>query len=227
MTRARPDPSGEHAHIAAELPFLVNGTLEPAEAALARDHLRRCAECRQQFELETALMASMREQTVIDYAPHAPLAKLMVRIDEHAARRERRGWWRVLRRRHIRLRDAVILAQAMAIVVLVMVIGNPGWRDPAGANYRTLTRAETTVQPDAPRLRLVLDDQVRALELRQMLGTIGGTVVDGPSPQGVFTIALRASPADSPEEPEAVADWLRAQPGVRFAEVVQTGATGR
>ena len=78
-----------------------------------------------------------------------------------------------------------------------------------------------------PLLRVVFDDRVRSADLRRMLGTIGATVVDGPSPNGVFTIALGATPNGAIDEPAAVAGWLRSQSGVRFAEVVRPVPTER
>jgi len=226
MTSTRPNPPDVHAHAAGDLPFLVNGTLAPAAAARIREHLDDCEDCRRHFELDTALLARVREQTNVDYAPHASFAKLAVRIDEHEARRARRAWWRVPVRVRVRLRDAVILAQAAAIVLLVSVLASSAWREPPAA-YRTLTRSDVAVQADAPRLRVVFDDRAQTADMRRMLGTIGATVVDGPSPHGVFTIALRTVANDPPGEADAVAEWLRAQPGVRLAEVVQTQSRDR
>ena len=223
MTEVRPDPAGVHAQTARDLPFLVNGTLAPEETARAREHLRDCEDCRRELELETALMERVREQGVVDYAPHTSFAKLSVRIDQHEARRAGRAWWRVPARVRVRLRDAVILAQAAAIVVLAL-IANSAWRDPPVAEYRTLTRNEPAVRADLPRLTVVFDDRMQAGDLRRMLGTIGGTLVDGPSPHGVFTVALRTAATDAPGEAAAVAEWLRAQPGVRLAEVDSDGA---
>jgi hypothetical protein len=221
MTQVSPDPHGAHARTARDLPFLVNGTLAPAEAVRAREHLQGCEDCQRELERETALMECVREQAVVDYAPHVSFAKLAVRIDEHEAHRERRAWWRMPARARVRLRDAVILAQAAAIVVLVAVGAGSAWREPP-AEYRTLTRSVPALPADVPRLRVVFDDRVPAGDLRRMLGTVGGTVVDGPSAHGVFTIALRTAATDPSGEAAAVADWLRAQPGVQLAEVAQT-----
>ena len=226
MTGTRPDPLDVHTRTAEDLPFLVNGTLAQAATAHARQHLDECVDCRRDLELDAALIACVREQTIVDYAPHVSFAKLAVRIDEHEARRARRAWWRVPVRLRVRLRDAVILAQAVAIVVLVSVIASSAWLEPPSA-YRTLTRTDVAVHADAPRLRIVFDDRAQTADLRRMLGAIGAVVVDGPSPHGVFTVALRTAATDSPGEADAVAEWLRAQPGVRLAEVVQTPTRDR
>jgi hypothetical protein len=231
MTSVDRNLSAAHRRTTADLTFLVNGTLAPAEAARAREHLQECADCRRDLALETALMACAREEAVLDYAPHAAFAKLAVRIDEHEARRaRRRAWWSPGARVRLRLRDAAIFTQAVAIAVLVLLIANAGWRarEPSAVGpYRTLTQTRATARADAPLLRVVFDEGVRSADLRRMLGSIGGTIVDGPSPAGVYTIALGNAATGPVDEPATAAEWLRAQPGVRFAELVQPPPAGR
>jgi hypothetical protein len=63
----------------------------------------------------------------------------------------------------------------------------------------------------------VFAEDTRESELRALLTSVNGTIVDGPSSIGVYTIAVPLSPAT----PEAVTNLLRvlrAQPQVRLAE---------
>ena len=99
--------------------------------------------------------------------------------------------------------------------------GLAGVETPAGeaGRFRTLTSpagrdlSAPGRSGPAPRVRVVFSDDTREREIRGTLISVGGRIVDGPSPTGVYTIELAAG-----ESAEAVADNLRALPRVEFAE---------
>lgn len=131
-----------------------------------------------------------------------------------------------------------LAAQLAAIVVLAVSLtavlaGRPGAGLGPGAGaaqgteqpapFRTLTdaaeRAPSASSTEAPRLRVVFKESTREREIRGALISIGGRIVDGPSPTGVYTIRLVGSEEASGR---AAAETLRSMPQVLFAEAVQT-----
>ncbi|HEX5759875.1 MAG TPA: hypothetical protein VF121_11820, partial [Thermoanaerobaculia bacterium] len=81
------------------------------------------------------------------------------------------------------------------------------------AEFRTLAAAAPA--PGAARLRVLFAEETSERALRAVLQRVGGRIVDGPSPLGVYTVALPTGPAADPLE--VVVAHLRAQPEVRFA----------
>jgi len=92
----------------------------------------------------------------------------------------------------------------VAALVLVMVQAGvlvrvlPG-RGPAGGEVRT-----RAVAPAAARLRAVFAPQASASQIRELLGSLGARIVDGPSSDGAYVIELK------PGDPKTLAETLNA-----------------
>ena len=84
-------------------------------------------------------------------------------------------------------------------------IGRPG-------QYETLSSAPVEAAA-GPRLAIAFAAETPEGELRALLQETGARIVEGPSPRGIYTLALDA---DAPLED--VVARLRAHPGVRLAE---------
>lgn len=197
-----------HDEVVALLPWLVNDTLPAAEACRVRDHLACCASCRAAYAAEERLAATLMEVPEAE----ARLEEGLVRLRAAVAREERRGWLRRQpTRRHLL---AAVLIQGLVVTGL---LGLVAWllRPAADSRFHTLSTpsVETTVAA-GPRLRLVVDPQLRVSELRRLLAAAGCRVVDGPTPAGVFTIEAEPGTADE------TLSVLRASAGVRLVEPV-------
>jgi anti-sigma factor RsiW len=211
----------EHAFSQEQLPWYAAGTLDGATTARVRRHLAECSQCREEHAREATLVAAMREGAVVDLAPQAGLARVMLRIEAHEARRARytwllRPWSGLLRLSSLQFTTA---AQAAAIILLVGVLGAVLWRGPQVQEYRTLSNAGTVAASDAPQLRVVFDDGMSNAEIRGLLDHVDGQIVDGPAEGGIYTIELRPA-APRADGAEGAVRWLRGNRGVRFAEVV-------
>jgi hypothetical protein len=105
----------------------------------------------------------------------------------------------------------MLVTQGALIVLLVGVVA---WQaSPLSAPYRTLSRAEDRASLGQAWIRVVFADDITAGELRMLLGSVGGRIVDGPSPLGVYTVAVAGAAS-------TVLETVRAHPKVRLAEPV-------
>lgn len=207
-----------HERLEAMLPWYVNGTLDERGRAEVEAHLQHCDACRGEVLLHERIAEHVRLGRQVHPAPLASLDRLMGRIEAHDASRVRR-WQRKLGRWAMgRGLERAVIAQAVTIVLLVLTVAWLVTRPEPAAEYRTLGAPAETRAPAGSQLRLQLRDTVTAAQLERLLHEVGGRIVHGPSPRGVYIIALGASAGE--ERPAAeIAAWLGTQPGVLRATV--------
>jgi hypothetical protein len=83
--------------------------------------------------------------------------------------------------------------------------------------YHTLSTPSRPGLPTPMQLRVVFADDMTAHEIRTLLTSFGGTIVQGPSSAGAYTVAVSRPPSSSPEV-SAVLEVIRAHSKVRLAE---------
>lgn len=189
------------------LPWHVNGTLEPAEAAWFEAHLAECADCRADLQAEEALRIEVAGMPV-----EADRSSLRV-FDRIAARPKPpvAAPWSLLRRR-ITLGwalagQAAIAAAAVGVFVLV----TPAPRD---GEYRLLGS-----EPDTTRGNVIVlfSPDTAERDLRAALIRTGARLVDGPTASGAYIVRVPDATRDS------VLDRLRQVPQVVLAEPIDAG----
>jgi hypothetical protein len=105
--------------------------------------------------------------------------------------------------------------------LLLLLAGMLFVREPPAPAPTFRTLATTALRPPAhaaARLRIVFAEETTERELRALLLPLGGTIVGGPSPLGVYTLELPVETFDDAR----VALSLR--PEVRFAEPLRDEA---
>lgn len=199
------------------LPWYVNGTLPDGERRRVEDHLSGCARCREELAACQGAGEAVRRQEVTAPSPHpAQLARLMARIDEEE------NVLHGLRALFAATPRAVRFALAAQLAVVLLLAGALLWRpEPAPAPlFQTLSSPEPGAEAGAAaRLRVVFAEATTEKEIREVLLKVRGQVVGGPSPFGVYTVEVPASP----DPVESVLAHLRSQKGVSLAEPVAGG----
>lgn len=187
------------------LPWHVNGTLEPGEAAIIEAHLAECEECREDFAANVALRR-LYASMPLEHGPARPasLGAAGAGIGSRAAssarflkRRIGSSWGRT----------ATAAFAAAAAVALMLVIA-PSQRND---DYRLLGSDSA----EAPGNAIVLfSPDTAERDLRSALEAVGARLVDGPTASGAYVVHL---PED---ERSAGLEQLRELPHVILAEPV-------
>lgn len=231
----------QHRRVWELLPWYVNGTLATVEQRTVEGHLESCLRCQAELETCRRLGETVRQTEEIAPSLHpAQLARVMARIEAEERGRDQRGGLRGLTaplRAFRSLRSNIATAPpflrgalAAQLLLLVGLAGFLLWRPAAAPQsgpppvvYRTLSDPEAappTAAAPGVLVRVVFADGATEKEIRDLLLSLRGQIVSGPSPLGVYTVEVPAGP----DPLDRVLANLRARPKVSFAEPVNGGA---
>jgi hypothetical protein len=209
------------------LPWYVNCTLSEQETLEVQDHLAECLLCQAELNRCKATAAVVRSADDTDWVPSTQqfntlLAQLERTEKSPVSTRWTRLWqtftasWESLRiappaARWVLAGQAALLVIASGLIALqfATVPGEP---------YRTLSNP---VQPvaDTVRVHAVFADDLSMGELRKLLLGLQVTIVQGPTSQGVYTVAMSADSNPAAAQTRLL-DALRIHPRVLLAEPV-------
>jgi hypothetical protein len=156
-------------------------------------------------------------------------ARMMARIDAIEANEQQgcNGWntlWQQLRsvvalfQQTPRLMRAALafegaLALLLAGVIVWQALSTPRF-------YQTLS-SPTAISQHVGHIRLVFTEEIREKELRELLTSVGATIIKGPSQVGAYTVEVPLA-ENAPASLQTVLGRLRAHHHVRLAEPVVT-----
>ncbi|HWW20289.1 MAG TPA: zf-HC2 domain-containing protein, partial [Steroidobacteraceae bacterium] len=180
-----------HRHTWDQIPWMVNGTLPPAERDALQAHLTGCADCRAELEFQRRLAASLEAGSVCEIDSQESWKQLRARIEavgrsevtRHGQRRSRgslAGEW-------IPWLVAAMVVQAIGLGALGTVIwSKPGASVTSGSTYRTLSGPEPPV--GGATLRVVFAPDMSVGNMQALLSAAGLQVQSGPSSAGVWSL---------------------------------------
>jgi len=225
-----------HQEIVELLPWYVNATLDPGERDLVATHLEGCNECAHELRSLTAIRKAVI--AVGDQSPE-PSAGLLDRALAEIENYERKrsaaqavsqkpskpnsfrerirtfgvSWWPATP-----VFARVAMAAQLAALLVVGTLALYQHNHP-GVVYKSLseTSGQETGSTARARISVGFQDKASAREIRQALSEVGGTIVDGPSPLGLYTVQLPFAPDQSEEVDRVVQKLLQNRRVVSFA----------
>jgi hypothetical protein len=197
---ATPDPL-IHQAVQQMLPWLLAGTLEPAELAIAEPHLRECAACRTDLAWQRKLRAAAPAADGAFDADRA-FAQLLPRLGPQAPRIGVLERWRRAAAANGAWLRWTAAAELAAIGVLALMLARPA------ADYRAMG---APAAPDGNAV-VVFKPDTSERDMRRILKAADARVVDGPTVTDAYVLALPAAHAD------ATLARLRAEPAVTLAQ---------
>ena len=218
-----------HEQIEALLPWYATGALTPAETATVERHLAQCPACRVELE-QCHVFATAVQHNADEIWQSSPsgFERLMTEIDRLEAKPtppETRSLTLLQR-----LRDWLgatpnsvgwtLALESLAVAGLMVAVALPLLR-PA-PDYETLSSSAEQPASANPRLRVIFADAATMGEIQEILRSIDGGIVAGPTALGVYTVALPAGAHPEPTLAE-VLTRLQGLDQIRLAEPVAGG----
>ncbi len=189
MTTREHLPPDTHAEAAA-LPWYAAGLLTESERSAVEAHLAGCARCRAEQDSVTQLRTDVHAALAAEPGP-SPAAQLQVMARIRSAAPDKPGFMAQLADW---LRAPVVPRWApAAALVLVVIQGGLLLRNSSQVvqPISGVTTRGLSAQPS--RLSLVFRPQAQEAQIRELLGSLGARIVDGPGPAGVYRVELAAA----------------------------------
>ena len=185
------------------LPWHVNGTLEPAEAAWFEAHLGECAECQTDVAADRKLRNHVASLPIGTEPASAPLFDRVVATSGRHGQVPERFF-----RRRIRLGWAIAGQAAAAAAVAAFMVLSPAQQD---SGYDLLG---SPPGPASGNAIVLFSPDATERELRDALTRSGMRIVDGPTASGAYVVR---TPSDARGE---ALERLRQMPQVILAEPI-------
>ncbi|MGH8613091.1 MAG: hypothetical protein ACREYF_14015 [Gammaproteobacteria bacterium] len=228
MEPGHSSPHTAHHEVWLLLPWYVNRTLEGPELNLVQQHLQICITCRKEIAVQQRLAEAIRNSSVIGLSPQVAFSRLRERIVIGAqSSKDQTRWWRRHQSRGLdvlaRLSSVPVPRPAAIALSLLLMIGLALAARPwllslfETPKYHTLARHNSLPVVRQHDIHVVFAKTADQQEIEQLLRTIRGEVVDGPSSIGVYTVRLGSDNGSSPDI-RAVLERLRHHPSVLLAE---------
>jgi hypothetical protein len=215
------DKTLSHAEVWDNLPWFVNGRVDPNQAGPIENHLQSCAQCRDEFEIQRRIFAGVARDTNIACVPSVSFQRLWSRIERASGEEPASSMppTAVVKRGRIplvRWAIAALAVESLALAALVLALGiNFHHGVPSGA-YRTVSTVAPA--PAAAQIRAVFDPAMTVQGLQAILQDAQLHIVSGPTEAGVYSLA--PARLDAPLSNAMSLQRLRANSRVRFAESI-------
>jgi len=213
------DNTFEHLEISAIIPWYVNASIGDGERQRVDAHLRACAACRGELQLQRQIYEAMTADPGVEYMPTSSLKRLQARLDgieaTPAGARERA----VDRPDRRSLPWQWSMAASIAVIAVALSILATGvWthfrvRAPA-PDYYTVTSPAPRAPHEA--IRAVFAPTTTLTQLQAILDESQLRIIAGPTEAGVYSLA-----ANSKRPVSSSLALLRKHDLVRFAEPTQ------
>jgi len=187
------------------IPGYVNRTLSSEEEQQVASHLQNCVTCQQELQEVTNMQAAIKTTIAQRSGPSpAAFSTLMRRIDQEKQAQSQRitqpltsSWWGTVESA-FRLLFEVQWVPAIASVLIVgqaflllSLMGTPEGQQGKGSGT-IIERGvpQGTPQGSVLKVRVGFQADAQDQHIREFLQTIQGRIIDGPSSDGTYTLAV-------------------------------------
>jgi hypothetical protein len=220
------------------LPWYANGSLQGPERDRVKAHVQVCLVCRRELAGQATLAKHLEQAAGVEISYKPSFERLMSRIHKEEGRKSRANgnnrtqgparWltrWKNLLNSHFSARHlaAAVATGLLGIALVLLVDGTPA---DGIKTYHTVADSGSLDRFDANDIRVVFAEQVSEQEIGKLVGSVHGSLMDGPNPAGAYTV--RIADDEGKGAPLALAlSQLRGNKAIVFVEPAQPRPTGK
>lgn len=203
----------EHRRVWTMLPWVANATISAEQKSQVEAHIERCADCREELEIQRALRNAVQAQEPTAWTdPETGLSKLLGRIDEPLVEQP------LPTTTPQRKRSPLIAAMAAAIFVQAIGIGLLSVRRPGpGKDPQYITLSQPQALLPTASLRVVPAPSLTMAAWQELLRSNRLHVVGGPNTVGAYELAVETP---SRAGVDSLAARLRENADLEFVEAL-------
>jgi hypothetical protein len=228
MNRTPKTHSSEHQEVTMLLPWYVNKTLNSEEKNCVEAHLKNCLVCKIELTNLQKLSASICQEDILVPVAHASFLELKNRIhNNEVSLKQKTGIFESLlayRERFANLTEKNLVPLYPSLVLACLLLLTVSLISPAffvakqysAKTFHTLSSSQRTTHQQNE-IRLVFSNEITQEQIMQILASVQGQIVGGPTPQGVFRVRIGKGKITSKDLIKTVS-LLRDNMQVIFAE---------
>lgn len=228
MNSTQQNHSSEHQQATLLLPWYVNRTLHSDEFHLVESHLKSCLICKIELANLQKLSASISQEDMIAPVAHASFLQLKNRIHKNETPAKKKSWFfdclfsfrlwlsSLSTKNLTSLYPSFVLG---SVLLLTFSLISPAFfaeNQNSTDLFRTLSSSKP-ITGKQNEIRLVFSNEVTQNEIMQIVNSVQGQIVAGPTLQGVYRVSIGKEEINSENLIKAIS-LLQNKKQVIFAE---------
>jgi hypothetical protein len=220
--------SSEHQQVALLLPWYVNKTLQNDEYQFVKNHLKSCLVCKIETSKLEKISAVISQEDLLAPVAHASFLQLKNRIhNKNESTKQKKGifeslltfrqWFAKYSSNNLAsLYPSIAFTSVLLLTVSLILPAFFTDKQNPTDSFRTLSSSKP-VPVGSNEIRLIFSNEAKQNQIMQILASVKGQIVGGPTPQGLFRVRIIKQEADSTNLTEIIS-LLRKKKLVIFAE---------
>ena len=202
MKTSLKNQSSEHKQVSLLLPWYVNKTLNRDEFNLVDMHLKSCLICKIELTSQQKLAASIRQEDLLAPVAHASFLQLKNRIHKNKSSSKKKSevheklmslrlWFLNLSTKRLisPYYPSIVLGSLLLLTFSLIFPAFDAEKQNIGNNFHTLSHSKHT-DHKYNEIRLVFSNKITQNEILQILQSVQGQIIAGPTAQGVYRVRL-------------------------------------
>ncbi len=211
------------------LPWYINRSLDPIEHAIVKNHIRTCITCRIELNQQERLFRDIQQTDLLQQVSQASFAQLKERIEtlpevcisSKSTALNKNLILFPFKIRFLSFAKYTALAASLLLLATPFILNSlPVVQPEIEGAYRTLASSTENADNTNKIVRIVFADSPDSKQINDVVHSVSGHIIKGPSPNGVYEVRIGDDQTDTHQVNDAILR-LREHSSVIFAELAQ------